>query len=255
MTRLLLLAMTMLLADSALASGPFVTTLPAQRLACTSGESSVASATSESLKALRTRAVQAKINRTGFPFFLKAEPVEQLPTVAPAEIPAAQATEQADLPADERLSWQVCVPIDNREVDTELEIVEASSKSVVVLIVLDLETSCAERLEAHLAEALGEKVTRPPRSLPIFQLIDASSAEAKLEPFLTSEALEAAELTSFGIAAKVEQVDHQLTGDLGGPRPLFASSEESEHKASPIQVGVICLVEIPENVAEDMRGR
>lgn len=251
MTRLPLLAATLLLAESASAIGPFVTTLPAQRLACTAGESAVESVTSDSLKALRARVVEAEIDRTGFPFFREVEPVAAPPTKVPAaEQEAAQDAERAAPPADERLSWRICVPIRNQKVEADLEVVEAPPRSVAVLIVPDLDIGCAEELEAHLAEASVEEATRPPRSLPFYQEIDGSSAETRLEPFLTTEALAAAELTSFAAAAKIEPIDRQLTGELDVPRPLFVPPAELEQDAGPTQTGVICLVEIPDNAAE-----
>ena len=239
----------LLLADVGLAESPRIVTLPAQHLACVSGESPSDSILEDGLRMLHTQLIGAEVERTGFPFFL--ETTALIPGFA-GQAPDPGAAEEEALPVATHIAWTFCVPLGPRESGSgELERVETPSSTVVVSSVGDLDKDCAEELEALVAERVGGEREHPPRSIPIFRELGAPVDLSDLAPFLATDALETLELTALAGVAQPETIDKQLAGKNQQLRPLFAAETP---QPQPEQVGVTCLLKLTAEEAEILSG-
>ncbi|MEM9557467.1 MAG: hypothetical protein AAGC60_24625 [Acidobacteriota bacterium] len=238
----------LLLADVGLGESLRIVSLPAQHLACVSGESpSETSILEDGLRTLHTELIGADVEHTGYPFFLELNPIvpdSQEETLEPG------VAEEESLPLTTRIAWKFCVPVGARVLGAgELEIVETSQSKVVILSVGDFERNCAEELEDLVAAQIGRERENPPRSIPIFQMVGAPVDLPAIAPFLATDSLETLELTALEVVAEEEAIDKQLAGENQQIRPLFVLESP---RPQPEQAGVTCLLVLTAEEAETL---
>jgi len=232
----------LLILSSAPASEPMQAALPAQQLACISGESEQKEDVIASFGALSRELAESGLRSSGIPFFVYVK---------------SQVEMESEIEGDNDqstgfVSWRVCAPIDDSAAKSPgpqgLEYVTA--KPTPVLLILDRDQNstegCASAFSGLLSTPDGDDVARIPRSAPVFgDSVGSISVDEVLAVFTATDSLDLGDFRS-NDAGPTDSWLADINGLERKPRPLLIGSEQPDGEESrpQTQVAIACLVEM-----------